>query len=71
MDFAHEHVDATAVLRALDAIHLHNRDISAALERAPIILTPTVASETALSGRVGTIDGVETRNGRRSPSCST
>jgi Asp-tRNA(Asn)/Glu-tRNA(Gln) amidotransferase A subunit family amidase len=60
MDFAHEHVDATGVLRALDSIHFHNRDISAALEHAPIILTPTLASETALCGRLGTIDGVET-----------
>jgi aspartyl-tRNA(Asn)/glutamyl-tRNA(Gln) amidotransferase subunit A len=60
MDHAHEHVDAVRLLKALDRIHDYNAEIEAALARAPVVLTPATASETAVSGHAGTVDGEET-----------
>jgi aspartyl-tRNA(Asn)/glutamyl-tRNA(Gln) amidotransferase subunit A len=60
MDQAEQRVSHVDVLQALDQVHHHNADIEAALARAPVLLTPTVASETAVSGQRGTIDGIET-----------
>ena len=61
MDQAEQRVTHVRLLHALDQIHHHNADVEAVLARAPVLLTPTVASETPRSGRNGTIDGVETR----------
>lgn len=60
MDYARANVDAVAFARALDAIHRHNLDLVTHFEQAPLILCPTVASRTGLSGRFGTVDGEET-----------
>ena len=57
MDYARDHVDAGVVLGALDSAHRYNLDLAAQLERAPLILTPTVAGQTGPVGGQGTVDG--------------
>ena len=59
MDYARAKVDAVGFARALDGIHLHNLDLIPHFEQAPLILCPTVAGQTGVSGRQGTIDGEE------------
>jgi aspartyl-tRNA(Asn)/glutamyl-tRNA(Gln) amidotransferase subunit A len=60
MDYAEQQVTHVDLLQALDQIHHHNADLEAVLAQAPVLLTPTVASETAFSGESGTVDGIET-----------
>ena len=62
MEYARAKVDAVTFARALDAIHTHNLELVAYFEQAPLILCPTVAGRTGLSGQRGTIDGEETES---------
>ena len=55
-----ERVAATEVTDALDGIWQANNDVTAALGDADVLILPTVAGRIPLSGRQGTIDGVET-----------
>jgi Asp-tRNA(Asn)/Glu-tRNA(Gln) amidotransferase A subunit family amidase len=59
MDHAHQKVSATAFTRAIDAIHAHNLDLARQLERAPVLLCPTLAGQAPRSGGLGTVDGVQ------------
>jgi aspartyl-tRNA(Asn)/glutamyl-tRNA(Gln) amidotransferase subunit A len=61
MDYAERHVGPNELLKAFDSVPLYNHDIASVLARAPFLLTPTVAGETAHSDRSGTIDGAETQ----------
>lgn len=60
MDHAETSVTATSLLEAYDYIHHVNGEVEKALSQAPYVLTPTQASETALSGHLGAVDGEET-----------
>jgi aspartyl-tRNA(Asn)/glutamyl-tRNA(Gln) amidotransferase subunit A len=53
-------VSGVDVLRSIDAVHELNLQLEGAFERAPLLLTPTVAGQTPLSGRDGMVDGTET-----------
>ena len=55
-----DRVSATEVTEALDGIWQANNDITACLGEADVLVLPTVAGRVPLSGRQGTIDGVET-----------
>lgn len=59
MNFARRHVDAPAFMKALDGIHRANLDLVRHFARAPVILLPTVAGQTPVSGRWGTVDAEE------------
>ncbi len=60
IDFA-AHVDAPAFASALDACYRYNAEFEACFDAhgADLLLTPTVAGQTGLVGRPGTIDGEE------------
>jgi Asp-tRNA(Asn)/Glu-tRNA(Gln) amidotransferase A subunit family amidase len=60
MDYAHTRVTAVDEVRAMDGIYIHNLDVERQLARAPLLLMPTVAGQTAVSGREGAVDGLET-----------
>jgi len=60
MDHAHANVDNVRLMKAFDAMHNHNVAIEAAFADGEFLLTPTLATETALSGHFGTVDGTET-----------
>jgi len=60
MDHGFHHVDERVVMGAMDSIHHHNLDLARVLSDAPIVVTPTVAGQTAPSGSNGTIDGEPT-----------
>ena len=46
--------------KAIDSAHTHNLDLVKLFDQAPILLCPTVAGQTAVVGRQGTVNGVET-----------
>lgn len=54
-----ERVSGADTTRAIDGAWRANNDITAALGDADVLLLPTVAGRTPLSGRPGTIDGEE------------
>jgi aspartyl-tRNA(Asn)/glutamyl-tRNA(Gln) amidotransferase subunit A len=60
MDHAHQNVDAVTFAQAIDSAHRHNLDLVALFERAPILLCPTVAGQTARVGEQGRVNGSET-----------
>jgi aspartyl-tRNA(Asn)/glutamyl-tRNA(Gln) amidotransferase subunit A len=60
MDHAHANVDAVAFAKAIDSAHTHNLDLVRVFDRAPILLCPTVAGQTAQVGHQGTVNGTET-----------
>jgi Asp-tRNA(Asn)/Glu-tRNA(Gln) amidotransferase A subunit family amidase len=60
MDYAETRVSTVDEVRAMDGIHLHNLDVERQLARAPLLLMPTVAGQTAVSGGTGAVDGLET-----------
>jgi Asp-tRNA(Asn)/Glu-tRNA(Gln) amidotransferase A subunit family amidase len=60
MDHAHANVDTVAFAKAIDSAHTHNLDLVKLFDRAPILLCPTVAGQTAVVGHQGTVNGVET-----------
>jgi aspartyl-tRNA(Asn)/glutamyl-tRNA(Gln) amidotransferase subunit A len=51
---------AADMARSIDAIHQLNLQLETAFERAPLLMTPTLAGQAPVIGRDGTIDGVET-----------
>ena len=55
-----DRVTATDVTAALDGIWVANNDVTAALGDADVVVLPTVAGRVPMSGRQGTINGVET-----------
>lgn len=59
MDYCHDYLTAVDVAKAMDAIHLHNYELVQLFSQAPLLLCPTVAGQTALSGGQGTINGEE------------
>jgi aspartyl-tRNA(Asn)/glutamyl-tRNA(Gln) amidotransferase subunit A len=61
MDYARDHVDAVTFAKAIDSAHTHHLDLAALFDRAPILLCPTVAGQTAHVGHAGTVNGVETQ----------
>jgi Asp-tRNA(Asn)/Glu-tRNA(Gln) amidotransferase A subunit family amidase len=60
MDYAETRVSTVDEVRAMDGIHVHNLDVERQLARAPLLLMPTVAGQTAVSGGKGAVDGLET-----------
>ena len=60
IDHADRQVTAAAFATALDAAHLHNFELEALFQTAPVLLCPTVAGQTARCGRYGTVNGEET-----------
>lgn len=61
IDHADTWVTAAAFASALDAAHRHNAELERVFaERAPLILCPTVAGQTARCGEQGTVDGEAT-----------
>jgi aspartyl-tRNA(Asn)/glutamyl-tRNA(Gln) amidotransferase subunit A len=60
MDHGAQNVSAKAAMAALDAIHVHAAKVAAVLDRAPFLVTPTVAGQTAVSGHHGTVNGEPT-----------
>jgi aspartyl-tRNA(Asn)/glutamyl-tRNA(Gln) amidotransferase subunit A len=54
MDFARSHVDAATFVQAMDGIHRANLDLVRQFSHAPLILLPTVAGQTPMSGQWGT-----------------
>jgi aspartyl-tRNA(Asn)/glutamyl-tRNA(Gln) amidotransferase subunit A len=60
MDYAHSSVGSVDVTRAINSLYGHNADLAALFDRAPILLCPTVAGQTAVVGHEGTVNGEET-----------
>jgi aspartyl-tRNA(Asn)/glutamyl-tRNA(Gln) amidotransferase subunit A len=60
MDYAHTSVGTVELTRAINSIYAHNADLVALFDRAPLLLCPTVAGQTARVGHEGTVNGVET-----------
>ena len=60
MDHAQANVDAVTFARAIDSAHVHNLDLVKVFDRAPILLCPTVAGQTAVVGHQGRVNGSET-----------
>jgi aspartyl-tRNA(Asn)/glutamyl-tRNA(Gln) amidotransferase subunit A len=61
MDHAHQHVDAVAFAKAVDSAHTHNLDLVALFDRAPLLLLPAIAGQTAEVGRQGIVNGQESQ----------
>jgi aspartyl-tRNA(Asn)/glutamyl-tRNA(Gln) amidotransferase subunit A len=59
MDHAHHNIDAVGFARAVDSAHTHNLDLVALFDRAPLLLCPTSAGQTARVGGQGVVDGEE------------
>jgi aspartyl-tRNA(Asn)/glutamyl-tRNA(Gln) amidotransferase subunit A len=53
-------VTGAELLAAQDECHLANLRLVALFHQVPLLLTPTVAGQTGLAGREGTVDGRET-----------
>jgi aspartyl-tRNA(Asn)/glutamyl-tRNA(Gln) amidotransferase subunit A len=61
MDHAHERVDLVTFAQAIDSAHTHNLDLVALFDRAPLLLLPAVAGQTAEVGHQGIVNGEETQ----------
>jgi len=61
MDHAHDNVDAVTLAKAIDSAHTHNLDLVALFDRAPLLLCPATAGQTAAVGQYGTINGQESQ----------
>jgi aspartyl-tRNA(Asn)/glutamyl-tRNA(Gln) amidotransferase subunit A len=59
MDHAHQNVDAITFAQAIDSAHTHNLDLVALFDRAPLLLCPATAGQTAEVGRQGMVNGTE------------
>ncbi len=61
MDYARDHVDAVIFAKAIDSAHTHNLDLMALFDRAPLLLCPAVAGQTAEVGHQGVVNGQESQ----------
>ncbi|MGZ4708027.1 MAG: amidase family protein, partial [Acidimicrobiales bacterium] len=61
MDHAHHNVDAVILAKAIDSAHTHNLDLVALFDRAPLLLCPAVAGQTAEVGHQGVVNGQESQ----------
>jgi Asp-tRNA(Asn)/Glu-tRNA(Gln) amidotransferase A subunit family amidase len=59
MNYARWYVDAPTFMKAMDGIHRANLDLAHHFEQAAIILLPTVAGQTPVSGNWGTVNSEE------------
>jgi aspartyl-tRNA(Asn)/glutamyl-tRNA(Gln) amidotransferase subunit A len=55
-------ISGVEMMRAIDAVHEYNLQLETTFERAPLLLTPTVAGQVPRLGAHGTVDGEETPN---------
>ncbi len=59
LEFARDHLGPDSFPRALDDCYRYSAEVEECLARAPLLLCPTVAGQTPVSGHPGTVDGVE------------
>ena len=56
-----DHVDAVTFAKAIDSAHTHNLDLVALFDRAPLLLCPATAGQTAEVGHQGVVNGQESQ----------